>query len=107
MAPSFCSIPRCSSRHKKGCNIFIAMVRNINFLPKDSDKYRHHESLQKVILKYHDPLSSKAQLHKDQCGICEKHFKPEDIIVGKSGFIDFYFCGFIDYVLCNVSNDLL
>ena len=89
MAPFFCAIPGCSTRYKKGSNSYIVTVKNVKFLAKDTDEYIHHENLRKVILSFRNPQSKSdgilSQLHRENSGICERHFKEEDFVPSGTG----------------------
>jgi len=87
MAPSFCALNNCSNHYQKGKNVYIKQVKSLKFIKKDTDEYNHQVILQKCILSYrdsnnkHDSILS--QIHRGQCGICERHFKDSDILICK------------------------
>jgi len=93
MAPSFCAINNCGSSHKKKGNIFIKQIKSLKFFKKGTDEYKQQEELQKCILSFRDPKSKEdgilSQIHRGNCGICEKHFKASDIVISKFVFLLF------------------
>ena len=86
MPPNSCAFPGCNSYYKKG-KVYIKLIKSLKFLKKGGKEYIHQKALQDVILSYRDSSHKLdnilSQIHRGQCGICERHFKANDIIVCK------------------------
>ena len=87
MGPKMCAVVRCSTRYVKGKNIFIKQIRSLKFIKKETEEYNHQESLLKFILSHRESTSKHdsitAQIHRGQCGICEKHFKDSNFVISE------------------------
>ena len=87
MAPSNCAVPGCSTSYKNEKNVYIKQVMSLKFLKKNSPEYKHQKLLQKFLLRYRDGKSKEdviiSQIHRGQCGICDKHFTITDFDISK------------------------
>jgi len=86
MAPTNCALPGCNAQFKRD-KVFIKVIKSLKFIKKGTEEYCQQEALQKCVLSYRDPNSKEdkilSQIHRSQCGICERHFKQSDFDVGK------------------------
>ena len=57
---------------------FILNLSKTKFIKQGAEECEHQEALQKFVLAYRDPKSKEdkilSQIHRSQCGICERHF---------------------------------
>ena len=87
MGPKICAVNGCSTQYKKGQNIFIKSLKSLKFIKKGTEEYNHRDLLLKFILSYRDSTSKddtiNSQIHRGQCGICERHFKDTDFVICK------------------------
>ena len=86
MPPNSCALRGCNSYYKKG-KVYIKLIKSLNFLKEGGKEYIHQKALQDVILSYRDSSHKLdhilSHIYRGQCGICERHFETNDIIVRK------------------------
>ena len=86
MSPTNCALPGCNAEFKRH-KVYIKPLKNLKFIQQGTEEYEHQEALQKFVLAYRDPKSKEdkilSQIHRSQCGICERHFKPSDFKICK------------------------